>query len=255
MYQWVWDGMHWRLYPVSMWDVGARRATRRATRRTPRRAMMATPAPGTPGGAPGVMTPGAAPMAPGGLPTRRMASPLPPSMSPISPPAMAPPLVSHHPPGLGLGLGHHGGGWGWGGPGVPGVMMPGGGGGGDGSPGQPQATLWLVDVDGFGTFEGGMQVKNEQVVAQGDPQDLQQQQADKCTSVLPCVPPGGSGQVTVILPDGQKPSDGQGWASSQNPCPSDPNTQNLEPVGVPVPVQSAAAGWMPMYAQYPQYGY
>jgi hypothetical protein len=103
--------------------------------------------------------------------------------------------------------------------------------------------LWLVDVDAFGTFEQGMQVKNEQQIAQGPPDQLQQQQQDQFTAVLPCVQPAASGRITVILPDGQKPSDGQGWASSGQPCASDPHA--LEPVGVSPPPQAAATGWLP----------
>jgi hypothetical protein len=115
-----------------------------------------------------------------------------------------------------------------------------------------------VDVTNFGTFEHGMQVTNEQQVAQGDPQQLQQQQAEQYTATLPCLAPAGTGQVTVILPDGQKPSDGQGWGSTGQPCATDPNAQSLEPVGIappPADQQSAAAtgwlptsfGWMPFY--------
>jgi len=113
-----------------------------------------------------------------------------------------------------------------------------------------------VDVDGFGSFEEGMQVNDEQPVAQGSEDDLTQQQADDYTATLPCVPPNGSGQVTVILPEGQKPSD-QGWQSSGQPCPSDPDGQGLEPVGiVPEEAQDApdeqdastgALGWSGQY--------
>ena len=126
------------------------------------------------------------------------------------------------------------------------VVVAAGGGGGDGQP--QQFNLWLVDVQNFGSFEQGMQVTNERQIAQGPQDQLQQQQADQCTAVLPCLAPAGSGQVTVILPDGQKPSDGQGWASSSQPCASDPNGQTLEPVGVAQPpgqAQQAATGWMP----------
>jgi hypothetical protein len=105
-----------------------------------------------------------------------------------------------------------------------------------------------VDVTNFGTFDQGMQVTNEQQIAQGDQEKLQKQQAEECTAKLPCLAPSGTGQVTVILPDGQKPSDGHGWSSTGSPCAVDPNAQNLEPVGVveqPGQQPSAATGWMP----------
>jgi hypothetical protein len=86
-----------------------------------------------------------------------------------------------------------------------------------------------------------MQVNNEDQVAQGEEDDLKQQQ-DQYTATLPCVDPGGSGQITVILPDGQKPSDGQGWKASGQPCASDPDGHGLEPVGIAD--QGAATGWI-----------
>ena len=180
-------------------------------------------------------------------------------------PPLPPPAMFQLPPGGGCAHGQcfkqppvlgppiaffPGGGGGWPGGGGP-SPDGGGGGGGGGGDGQPQQfNLWLVDVTNFGTFEQGMQVTNEQQVAQGDQQQLQQQQAEQYTATLPCLTPGGAGQVTVILPDGQKPSDGQGWGSTGQPCATDPNAQNLEPVGVaPPPGQqqqpTAATGWLP----------
>ena len=128
-----------------------------------------------------------------------------------------------------------GGGWpgdgGGGPPGMPGPPgPPGDGGDGGGGDGDKKFALWTVDVDRFGTFEGGMQVNAENNVQQGDEDTLKQQQDEQYTAVLPCLAPGASGRVTVILPDGQKPSDGK-WASSQQPCPANPSADTLEPVG------------------------
>ena len=90
-----------------------------------------------------------------------------------------------------------------------------------------------------------MQVTGEQQISQGSMDDMTQQQSDRCTAVLPCMTPGGSGQISIILPDGQKPSD-QGWSSSGQPCASDPTAQNLEPVGILLPPQpDASTGWLP----------
>jgi len=172
----------------------------------------------------------------------------------LGPPVMrgghfGPPIVKggHHGPPFWPGGGGGGGGWG---PGptfpipvpvpVPGEGGGGGGGGGDGQPpDQQQQVLWLVNVDNFGTFDQGMQVTDEQQIQQGDQQTLQQVQQDQYTSTLPCLKQGDSGQVTVILPDGQKPSDG-GWASDQQPCPANPQSDTLEPVGIQTQDQQQA---------------
>jgi len=245
MYDLVWDGIQW--VPANPWGVGARRAVphralaRRAMmhqqqQQMQQRMMMATQqqqafhprmvqVPGGP------CAHGACNMHPGGT-------------FPVAPPAP----IHGYPPPPAYPWGGGGGGWpaggvpGAGGPGGP----PGGGGDGGGSPQPSQFNLWVVDVQAFGTFEQGMQVTNEQQVAQGDLAQLQQQQSDQYTAVLPCLAPGSDGRITVILPDGQKPSDGQGWASSGQSCPTDPNAQSLEPVGVsPPPAAAAATGWLP----------
>jgi hypothetical protein len=87
-----------------------------------------------------------------------------------------------------------------------------------------------------------MVVRGEQQIAQGDFPTLQQQQHDQYTTVLACVAPGTSGRVSVILPDGQKPSDGAGWQSSQLACPTNPQANTLEPVGVVAPA-AATSGY------------
>jgi hypothetical protein len=253
MYELAWDGVQW--VPVSPWAVGARvsphhhrsMGARRA--RAHRAAMLA-------------------------MQQQQQAQAQAQAMMAMRQQKPPPPAMFHPPPGGGCLHGEcfkppstlgppiaffPGGGGGWPGGGGP-SPDGGGGGGGGGGDGQPQQfNLWLVDVTNFGTFEQGMQVTNEQQLAQGDPQQLQRQQAEQYTATLPCLAPAGTGQVTVILPDGQKPSDGQGWGSTGQPCATDPNAQNLEPVGTAQPQQQqpvAATGWLPTalgWMPYPPY--
>ena len=279
MYQWAWDGAQWVLVPIDRWEVGRGRggggrhhASHHAHRRAARAAQhmaamqqqmtssrkMAQPpgamSPGTPTAGPPVglqqhQTPLGAHF-PSHSPPGQMQMQTPPAggggcgphdidmmcldQSQTPPPQMAPPWIAQQQ--------QPGGGWGWGGGPGGGGGPPGGGGGGGGD---GQFVLWQVDVDDFGSFDQGMQVTGEQQISQGSMDDMTQQQSDRCTAVLPCMTPGGSGQVSIILPDGQKPSD-QGWSSSGQPCASDPTAQNLEPVGILLPPQpDASTGWLP----------
>lgn len=216
-----------------------------------------------------------APPPPGARPTMLSPTPPPPPGGGLGPPVfrggLGPPafhggLGPLHPQPF-LPGGGGGGGWAPTGPSFP-IPVPvpvpggggGGGGGGDGQPPDPQQqVLWLVNVDNFGTFDQGMQVTDEQQIQQGDQQTLQQVQQDQYTSTLPCLKQGDSGQVTVILPDGQKPSDG-GWASDQQPCPANPQSDTLEPVGVqsqdqPSQDQQAQAAGMQVGQQAYNWGY
>lgn len=178
--------------------------------------------------------PPSAPPADFKAPPPGMMGPPPGGMHPVGPP-FTPPTPGLGPPIQVWPGGGGGGGWGDGGGGPMGPPGPpgdggGGGGGGGGGDGDKQFALWTVDVDHFGTFESGMQVNAEQNVQQGDQDTLKQEQDEKYTAVLPCLAAGASGRVTVILPDGQKPSDGK-WQSSQQPCPANPSGDTLEPVG------------------------
>jgi len=237
MDQWFWNGAQW-----IVGRGGGRRSGghRRAATHPQARNLMATfPPPASPSPPPGT------------------ASHQPPPPPPPPPGHHGPPRRGMPPPPV----------WGGGGPGGPGgpddgpppppVVVappppppppPNGGGGDD----QPKYNLWLVDVTAFGTFAEGMQVQNEQMVAQDDQDKLQQKQQNEITPILPCVLPKGSGRVSVILPDGKKPSDGSGWGSSQQPCPANPQGGTLEPVGVAD--QQAAAGYAyPPWIQIPPY--
>lgn len=242
MYELAWDGAQW--VPVSPWAVGARGARGSAHHhrsmaarrvRARRAAMMAMQQQRQ--------------QRQQAMMAQQQQQALPPSWYQIpAGGACAHGSCFKHPPAFGPPVSFFPGGGGW--PGGGGAPAPdgGGGGGGGGGDGGGQFNLWLVDVTDFGTFEQGMQVTSEQQVAQGDLVQLQQQQADQYTATLACVAPAGTGQVTVILPDGQKPSDGQGWGSTGQPCATDPNAQNLEPVGIVLPLQqqpAATTGWMP----------